>query len=670
MFGNAVPLFDENGGVQGAVGAFIDITERKRAEAALEEREQHLRTILQTTQDAFYLVDTQGKLLDVNDAYCMMSGYTREELQQMRVSDLEYVEDAQEVAGHIRRIMSRGRDRFETQHRRKDGQILDIESSVTFQDILGGRFVCFLRDITEHKRAEQSLRESEERFRQVVEGAPVGMFIATDGLFRYLNQAALAMFGAQNPEQIAGQSVFARVHPDFHAAVSERARQLVEERKAVPFLEERYLRLDGTAFDVEVTAIPFVFAKRNGAIMFIHDITQRKLEDDKRVALEQQLRQAQKMEAVGRLAGGIAHDFNNVLMVIQSYAEMLQDGLPAFDSLRRNTQQIIQAADRAASLTRQMLAFSRKQILLPVVLDLNAVINDTAKMLKRIIGEDIEIQINSAESIWAIEADSDQIVQVLMNLSVNARDAMAHGGTLMINTGNITVEEGSVGRHAFISPGDYVRLSVADTGIGMSRELQGQIFEPFFTTKEVGKGTGLGLATVYGIVKQSGGYVWVDSELGQGSCFTIYLPRVKGAVAPITPVEPESRPRGTETILVTEDEDTLRDAICDYLKTLQYTVLAASSGQQALSVVAEHEGRIDLLLTDLVMPKMSGGELSQLLETLRPELKTIFMSGYADDAVLRHGIRDRGAAFLQKPFSLGALARKVRETLGSTETLQ
>ena len=233
------------------------------------------------------------------------------------------------------------------------------------------------------------------------------------------------------------------------------------------------------------------------------------------------------MEAVGRLAGGIAHDFNNLLMVIQSYTEMLQDSLPAHDPLRRNTQEIMKAADRAASLTRQMLAFSRKQILSPVVLDLNAVIDETAKMLKRLIGEDIDFRVSTAESLWAIEADSDQIVQILMNLCVNARDAMPQGGTLTIATGNVTVKEGGIGGQPYVSPGDYVWLSVTDTGVGISKEMQEQIFEPFFTTKEVGKGTGLGLSTVYGIVKQSGGYVWVDSELGQGACFTIYLPRVK-----------------------------------------------------------------------------------------------------------------------------------------------
>jgi signal transduction histidine kinase/ActR/RegA family two-component response regulator len=444
---------------------------------------------------------------------------------------------------------------------------------------------------------------------------------------------------------------------------------LQEARQAVPFLEEQFLRLDGTTFATEVTAIPFGFEGRAGSMVFVLNISDRKRAEEQRAKLEQQLRQAQKMEAVGRLAGGIAHDFNNLLMVIRSYAEMLQNRLSADDTLRKNTQEIMKAADRAASLTRQLLAFSRKQIFSPVILDLNAVIDETAKMLRRLIGEDIECRVSSAESLWMIEADSDQIVQVLMNLCVNARDAMPQGGMLTIATGNVTVEEGSIDGQEYVPPGDYVWLSVTDTGTGISKEVQGQMFDPFFTTKDVGKGTGLGLSTVYGIVKQSGGYVWVDSELGQGACFMIYLPRVKQAIAPEKPAKAEVRPRGTGTILVVEDEEALREVICDYLRSLGYTVFAAGSGEEALSAASEHEGHIDLLITDLVMPKMSGRELAQMLGSLHPNLKTMYMSGYTDDAELRHGIPELAARFLQKPFSLGTLARKVRETLGRTETV-
>ncbi len=389
------------------------------------------------------------------------------------------------------------------------------------------------------------------------------------------------------------------------------------------------------------------------------------------ISLAEQFRQAQKMEAVGRLAGGIAHDFNNLLMVIQSYTEMLQDDLPAEDVSRKSTEQILKAAQRAANLTKQMLAFSRKQILSPVVLDLNAVIDDTANMLQRLIGEDIEFRVVPAHSLWPVEADPDQIVQVVMNLCVNARDAMEHGGKLTIATENVTSMEMRIGERSYASPGQYVKLSVADTGLGISKETQEHIFEPFFTTKEVGKGSGLGLATVYGIVKQSGGYIWVDSEPGLGTCFTIYLPKAKQvATSEKISANPQARPRGRETILIAEDEGSLREAISDYMRTLGYTVLAANSGPQALALASVHDGPIDLLISDVVMPKMSGRALSETLGRMRPNLKTIYMSGYTDDAVLRHGVKKMGAAFLQKPFSLNTLAREVRTMLGQKVTVQ
>ena len=771
-----------------ALDKFTSAHHIREVEDALYEGQQLLQSVLQSGLDGFYLVDTCGRFLQVNDAYCAISGYSREELLQMSVANVEASESAQDVAAHIENIVSRGTDRFESRHRRKDGQIIDIETSVNFQDYDGGRFFCFLRDvtgrkradqalrrseehfrslfenmsegyahckmlfddrgrpedfiylnvndaftrltglngvtglkvtevipgfkelqpelletygrvsltgqpesfeaelkplamwfsisvyslekehfvavfdvITERKRAELALRESEERFRLVVESSPVGMFIVTDGVHRYFNPAALAMLGAENASQVVGRGYLEIMHPDSHASVIERARIVREEKKTVPFMEERLLRLNGTTADAEITAVPFVFDGRDGALVFLRDITERKREEEKRRALEQQLRQAQKMEAVGRLAGGIAHDFNNLLMVIQSYTEMLRDSLPD-DSSRQDAEQILKATHRAASLTGQMLAFSRKQIINPVRLDLNAVIGETAAMLKRLIGEDIEVRLLLAAS-WPVEADSDQMVQVLMNLCVNSRDAMTDGGTLSIATENITVGPARIAACPHAAPGEYVKLSVTDTGSGISKETQEQIFEPFFTTKEVGKGTGLGLAMVYGIAKQNGGYVWVESEPAHGACFSICLPRAAGAASSSTSAKTEAQPRGTETLLVAEDEVSLRVVVCGYLRSLGYTVLEAGSGQQALAAASQHAEQIDLLITDVVMPKMSGREISQTLESLRPELKTIYMSGYTDDAVLRHGIHKLGASFLQKPFSLATLARRVRDVL-------
>jgi len=525
-------------------------------------------------------------------------------------------------------------------------------------------------EITERKRAEEALLVTEERFRQVVEGAPVGILIQVDGVYQYLNPAALAMFGAATADQVVGQPVSERIHPESRAAVNERNRILKEERRTAPFLDERLIRLDGTVFDAEVTARCFVFEGHEGSIVFVLDVTERKREENKRHGLEQQLQQAQKLEAVGRLAGGVAHDFNNLLMVIQSYAEMLQDSLPAHDPRRENTLEIMKAAERGARLTGQMLAFSRKQVLSPVVLDLNALVSEAAKMLKRLIGEDIEFRVIPAESLWAIEADANQIAQVLMNLCVNARDAMPHGGTVTIATANVTVEVGAMGAQTRVPPGDYATVSVADTGQGIDKELHDQIFEPFFTTKEVGKGTGLGLAMVYGIVEQSGGCVLVDSEPGRGACFTIYIPRVIKEIAPEMSLTAEARLRGTETLLVAEDEDALRVAVCNYLRNLGYVVLAAGTGDHALSLASQYEGRIDLLITDIVMPKTGGRELSQMLRLQRPDLKTIYISGYTDDAVLQHGVLEPGAVFLQKPFRLGTLVRKVRNLLGAAAASQ
>jgi two-component system, cell cycle sensor histidine kinase and response regulator CckA len=658
-------------GLAYGITALRTATERRLTEAALHESEERYRMLFARNPHPMWICDVDTlAFLEVNDAAIAHYGYSREEFLRMTVADIRPPENIPGMLATLSTAKSGYTFNGSSRHRKKDGTKIYVDIAA-YRFMQHGKLVSLTlaNDVTEGKLAERALRESEERFRQVVEGAPVGMFIQTDGLIRYLNPAALAMFGAESIGQIVGQPFLDRIQPGSRAAVKERTRLVTEKRKTAPFLEEQYLQLDGNAFDTEVSAIPFTFKEHDGAVVFFRDITERKREESKSRVLEQRLRQAQKMEAVGRLAGGIAHDFNNLLMVIQSYTEMLQDSIPAHNPLRKNTLEIMKAAERAASLTRQMLAFSRTQIITPVVLDLNAVVNETAKMLKRLIGEDIEFRVDSAQSLWAIEADSDQMVQVLMNLCLNSRDAMPQGGTLTITTENVALEEERIGGKPYLPPGQYVRLSVTDTGAGISKELHERIFEPFFTTKEVGKGTGLGLAMVYGIVKQSGGQVWVDSERGQGACFTIYMPKVMGAITPDVSAKAEARPRGTETLLVVEDEESLREAICDYLRSLGYTVFAASSGQQALLVAGKQE-HIDLLVTDVVMPKMSGRELSQVLERLRPGLKTIHMSGYTDDAVLRHGIHEFGTHFLQKPFSLGTLARKVRDTLGPTETVR
>ena len=511
----------------------------------------------------------------------------------------------------------------------------------------------------ERKRSAEALSDSAARYRSQVENAVYGIYRESiEGRFLEVNPALVSMLGYGSIEEVLALKLSRDVYVDSgeQAEIIEQCRR----QDRIGNIEVRWKRKNGAPFTARLSGCVVRNAQGEieGMEMIAEDITERWM-------LEQQLRQSQKMEAVGRLAGGIAHDFNNLLMVIQSYTEMLQDSLPVHDTLRSYTLEVMKASQRAASLTGQMLAFSRKQITSPVVLDLNAVIRDAANMLERLIGEDIEFRVIPAESLWAIEADPDQIAQVLMNLCVNARDAMPEGGTLTVETGNVAVKEGGVSGRTYITPRDYVWFSVADTGRGISKDLQEQIFDPFFTTKEVGKGTGLGLAMVYGMVKQSSGYVWVDSEPGKGARFTILLPTAKEAIARESRSTAGSRARGTETLLVVEDEEALREAMGAYLRSLGYTVLLANSGQQALQVASHHE-HIDLLITDVVMPKMSGRELSQMLLSLRPNLKVIHMSGYTDDEVLRQGIQESGAHFLQKPFSLGTLARKLRDALEPT----
>jgi signal transduction histidine kinase len=379
---------------------------------------------------------------------------------------------------------------------------------------------------------------------------------------------------------------------------------------------------------------------------------------------EDHLRQVQKVEAIGRLAGGVAHDFNNLLTVISGYGDLLLTRLPAGAPMRHEIDEILKAARRAAALTRQLLAFSRRQILEPKVLDLNAVVEESVKMLRRLIGEDVDLRIAPAPDLGHIKADPGQLEQVIMNLAVNARDAMPGGGKLTIETRNVELDAAYAGAHVAVRPGAYVLLAVSDSGTGMDREIMAQIFEPFFTTKGPGKGTGLGLSTVYGIVKQSGGNIWVYSEPGQGTTFKIYLPRVDEAIErPVREREAPTVPRGSETVLVAEDEAELRELVRVILQAHGYTVLAAADGPTAIEICRRHRERIDLMLSDVVMPQMSGRELAVRLAAVRPHMKVIFMSGYTSDAIVHHGVLDPGTAFIQKPFTPDGLARKVREVL-------
>jgi signal transduction histidine kinase/CheY-like chemotaxis protein len=414
---------------------------------------------------------------------------------------------------------------------------------------------------------------------------------------------------------------------------------------------------DGTRMEVEVSSQPVPFVGHRARLVLARDVTEHR-------RLETQLRQLQKMEGIGRLAGGIAHDFNNVLGVILGYGDRLLRRLP--EDERKEIREVMKAAEHAATLTRQLLSFSRKQVLEPRILDPNVVVQEIEGMLRRIIGEDIHLVTVLRQRGGAIKADPGQLHQVIMNLAINARDAMPNGGTLTIETADTELDESYAAEHLEVCPGPYVMLAVSDTGIGMDRETQSRIFEPFFTTKEAGKGTGLGLATVYGIVKQSGGHLWVYSELGHGTTFKVYLPRVANAAEGAqAPAASNPLPKGTETILLVEDDESLRDLAREILEEQGYAVLKASTGKMALELAEEHAGPIHLVMTDLVMPGMSGRELAERVTKRRLESRVLFMSGYTDDALERQGILEGNAAFVGKPFTLDGLLRKVREVLDS-----
>jgi PAS domain S-box-containing protein len=517
----------------------------------------------------------------------------------------------------------------------------------------------------EHKRAEEALRESEERFKELFNNAPVSYHeFDTEGRITRVNRTELEMMG-YSEEEVLGRYVW-----DF--IVEEASSELVKaklEGKLPPgqALERTYRRKDGTTFPalIQDRLLRDDEGRMRGIRSTIQDITELKRAEEQMNTLQEQLRQSQKMEAVGQLAGGIAHDFNNLLTVIKGYSQLSFFELKEDSPLRGNIEEIQKASQRASDLTRQLLAFSRRQILEFMVFDLNTIIRDLDKMLHRIIGEDIELVYLLSDNLGKIKTDPGQIEQVILNLAVNARDAMPSGGKLTIETANVVLNESYACSHADVKPGPYVTLSVTDTGFGMLQEVKEHIFEPFFTTKEKGMGTGLGLSTVYGIVKQSGGDIWFYSEKGLGTTFKIYLPNVDEFPTELKGKETEEKlPIGDETILVVEDELSVRGLAARVLERQGYVLLEASNGNEALRLIQEHAGeKIDLLLTDVVMPGMSGSELADRLKSSHTEMRVLYMSGYTGNSIVHHGILEPGIDFLQKPFSPETLARKVREVL-------
>jgi two-component system cell cycle sensor histidine kinase/response regulator CckA len=509
----------------------------------------------------------------------------------------------------------------------------------------------------QHKRHQEELRQSEARYRSLVQSAVYGMYRSSlEGRFLDVNPALITMLGYASAEEVLALDP----ECDLYVDGSDRARLVREYERSgrIDNVEVRWKRKDGKAITVRLSGRAVRLDQTEALEIIAEDVSERRV-------LEEQFRQAQKMEAVGRLAGGVAHDFNNLLMVISGYTEVLLNQLGPGDPRRKKAEAIQRATDRASTLTRQLLAFGRKQMLELKVIDLNAVVSDITKLLRPLIGEDIELLLRPASDLGKTKADPGQIEQVIMNLAVNARDAMPDGGTLIIETSNADLDDAYRRAHASLQPGAYVMLAVSDTGCGMDQETQSRIFEPFFTTKDKGKGTGLGLSTVYGIVKQSGGYVFAYSEPGRGTSFKVYLPRVNEDAPQEAATESsrKTRHQGCETVLLVEDEESVRELIREALEARGYNVCSARNGNEALAIATRQELQIDLMITDVVMPGMGGRELATRIATIRPRTRILYLSGYTEDAIVHHGVLELGTAFLQKPFTLDALASKVREVL-------
>ena len=634
--------------------------ERIRAEQALRQSEQRFRDLFAGSPDAIFVEDLEGNVLDVNPAACQLHGLTRQELVGTNVFALVPPEQRQEVARDFQALVQGKLNQVEGVSRSRTGTLIPVEVRANRIEFAGKPAVLLhVRDITERKMAEAALRSSEMLFHSVWENSVDGMRLTDEnGTIVAVNEAFCKLVGM---ERIAleGKAITI-ISPDSDSGENylEAYRHNFQQRLAEKQAERKLKLHNGDIVTFEVTK-SFVELRGQPPLLLalFRDVTGQK-------RLEDQLRQSQKMEAIGQLAGGVAHDFNNILTVIHGHASLLLAGGDLSSTAARSAQQIGQAAERAAGLTKQLLTFSRRQVMQPRRLDMNEVVSNMTKMLGRILGEDIALQLNYFPQPALVQADAGMMEQVLLNLAVNSRDAMPHGGQLALRISVVELDARQR-QHSEARAGRYVCLRAADTGCGIAPENLRRIFEPFFTTKEVGKGTGLGLATVYGIVKQHQGWIEVESQVGKGTYFKVFLPCSGEASEPTVGKPAEEKPRGgTETILVVEDEAPVRELVCSLLSAHGYKILQAESSLKALEVWKDCKEKIDLLLTDLVMPdRMNGRELAEKLWTERPALKVIFTSGYSADVVGKDFVLRRGLNYLQKPYHPRKLAMTVRECL-------
>jgi two-component system, cell cycle sensor histidine kinase and response regulator CckA len=654
----AVPII-QDGCVIRIWGTTRDITELKRIEGGLRESDERFRTIFESAGIGITLVDLEGRIIHANRTLQRILGYTEEELCRMVFTEFTHPEDRDLNWKFYSEMVDGKRSNFEMEKRyiRKDGTVVWVHLTVSLIRNQAGRpkyAVAMVGEITERKRAEEGL----VRLGHAIDASGEVIFM-TDcrGVITSINPEFTRIYGYTAAEVVGMQTPRILKSGERTEGDYEKFWKSILAKKVVRGDIINKTK-DGRMVNINSSVSPILddFGRITGFVAIQRDLTERR-------QLEEQFRQAQKMEAVGRLAGGVAHDFNNLLTIINGYSQLLIEGDILDEAHRTQLIEIRKAGERAASLTKQLLAFSRRQVLEPKVLDLSAVVDGMHKMLSRILGEDVELRILTKGLLGRVKADVTQIEQVILNLAVNARDAMPHGGLLSIEIANAVLDEDYAKTHSTVTPGRYVSLAVSDTGIGMDAKTLGRIFEPFYTTKEQGKGTGLGLSTVFGIVKQSGGHINVYSEPGKGTTFRIYLQEVESPAAEAVEAEASRPPGGSETILLVEDEEGVRAIATRVLKDYGYKVLESSSAEDAVRIGDEYRPAIDLLLTDVVMPGLSGRNVAEHLTFSRPGIKVLFMSGYTDDAIIHHGVLEAGVAFLQKPFTPEGLAARVREVL-------
>ncbi len=654
-------------GEPAVLGNLVDLTSLRHREMELRESEEKFRTAFMNAAVGITLVSPEGVYQEVNPAMASILGYSPQELLGKKVADYTHPEEIEKREGFLEDLLW-GRISSGVQERRmvrKDGSVVWVRIWATVQRDSSGKpihFISLVQDITAQRQAEDALRESEERYKNLVELLPEGVWVQRQGEILYVNPAMVRLLGASGPEELIGKSIYQFVHPDSRASVEQRTEEIMRDGITVPLREQSYIALDGSIVEVETSATAVPFGGQRAVVAVYRDIRERKRQEEERKKLEERFLQAQKMEAVGILAGGIAHDFNNLLMSIQGNASLLLLETSESDPYRERLMAIQDAVKSGAELTRQLLGFARGGRYEMRPMDMNQLLEGTSAMFGR-TRKDIIIHKRFQPELWPVEADRSQMEQVLMNVFVNAADAMPQGGELFLDTQNVFLDQEYVkpfsGR-----PGPYVRVSITDTGKGMDEETLQHIFEPFFTTKAMGRGTGLGLATVYGIVKGHKGLITVYSKPGQGTTFHIYLPASQKEPSKELRL-PAGVLKGKGTILLIDDEEMILKVATQLLEALGYKVLTAKGGQAGLRAYQELKEQVDLVLLDMIMPDMGGGEVFERLREMNPGVRVLLSSGYALNGQAMQIMEKGCRGFIQKPFSLAELSQKIHAALAT-----